>query len=793
MSRLARLVPKAIRKRYVAKFVVSILVVTVVVAAVGFAGYASIDGTVRADASEQLESTAELQADGIGDWVETMQVQTRTLSASSELAADDTQEAQGKLVEEQARMSVDVRAIHYVDADEETVVTSTDDQLRGVSLEEVDEPWGDGAIVDDLAFDDAVWHSEQAYESSTGSLDDQVMAFASRIEDRNDRFVVLVGTLEYRVDQLDQPGAGSSTAIVDGTDTVVLQPEDGQLAAADLDEEATMAALGGRMSVAEDEEFVRAYVPVADTDWVAVSTVPTDEAYGVAADVGATVIGIVVVSLLTLGVVGTVLGRQTVVPLARLRDRVDEMEDGNLETAVESNRIDEIGRLFDGFESMRRSLQTQIEEAKSAREEAERAREETEAMNRHLERKADEYSEVMQECAAGNLTVRLDPESESEAMAEIAAEFNEMVDELEETVVTVKSFATEVATASEEVTASSEEVRSASVRVSESVQEISDGATRQNDQIQAVTDEMNGLSTTTEQIAASSSEVADLAERTARTGKRGRDAAQNAIEGMSEVETESETAVEEIEQLQQEVEQIDELLEFITEVAEQTNMLALNANIEASRSGESSDGFAAVADEVKSLAEETKTAADDIERRLERIQTQTERSADAVQGASDRVSEHTDSVEDAVEALDEIADYATKTNTGVQEISAASQQQAASTQEVVAMADEVATIAAETSDESETVAAAAEEQTSALTEVSRNANALAEQASQLSGTLNQFEVDYDPAIGTSRSAESVEVGFDERTTATDDGGEPELEDDSSTDRSLESGPERTDE
>ncbi|WP_121741666.1 methyl-accepting chemotaxis protein [Natronorubrum halophilum] len=742
MSGIKKLVPSFVRRRYLAKFVISILAVVLVIALVGFISHGAIDETVRADSNEQLESTAELQADGIGDWVESMRVQTRSASSSPVLQEGDPQTVQGELVEAQARMSVDVRAIHYVDTENGEVVTSTDAELRGESLDDVEDPWTTTDFASELAFDGAVWNSESAYQSP--SLDDQVMAFASPVTERNDRVVVVIGTLEYRVQQLQQEGASSSTAIIDANGTPVLQAENASIDETSVDEDALEAALGGRLTRIEDEEFVRAYTPVGDTQWVAVTSVPTEQAYGVASDVGTNVIAMVLVSLITLGLVGVVLGRQTVVPLAELRDRTKEMEQGNLGVDLETSRSDEIGRLYDGFDSMRTSLRDQIEEAEAARQDAEQARAETEAINQHLEAKADEYRDVMAQCATGDLTQRLDPESESEAMADIARSFNSMVDELEETTAHVKTFATEVATASEEVTTSAEEVRSASEQVTESVQEISDGADRQNQHLQAVSNEISGLSTTTEQIAASSNEVADLSERTAETGRHGRKAAQEAIDGMHEIESESNEAVEAIKALEAEMEQIDELVEFISDVARQTNMLALNANIEASRGGAGGDdgnGFAVVASQVKELAEDTRETAEDIEKRLERINERTDHTATEVQKTADRISTHVDSVENAASALDEIADYASQTNDGVQEISAASEEQAASTQEVVAMTSAATGISETTAQEAQHVAAAAEEQTSALAEVSENANSLAGQAAQLSEALDRFETD----------------------------------------------------
>ncbi|MFC4439430.1 MULTISPECIES: methyl-accepting chemotaxis protein [Natrialbaceae] len=766
MSILAKLVPSFVRRRYLAKFVISILAVVLVIGSVGAVSYVAIDETVRADSNEQIESTAELQAGGIGDWTESMRVQTRTASASPVLQAGDPQEVQGEIVEAQAGMSVDVRAIHYVDTESGEVVTSTDAKLRGESLDGVEDPWATTDFESELAFDGAVWNSDAAYESP--SLDDQVMAFASPVSERDDRVVVVIGTLEYRVQQLQQEGASSSTAIVDADGTPVLQAADASIDETSVDEEALEAALGGRPTRVEDGEFVRAYTPVGDTQWVAVTSVPIEQAYGVATDVGTNVIAMVLVSLVALGLVGIVLGRQTVVPLAELHDRTKEMEEGNLDVDLETSRADEIGRLYDGFDSMRTSLQNQIQEAEAARQDAEHARTETETINRHLEAKADEYRDVMEQCAAGDLTRRLDPESESEAMADIAHSFNSMVDELEETTAHVKTFATEVATASEEVTTSAEEVRSASEQVTESVQEISDGADRQNQHLQAVSTEMGGLSTTTEQIAASSNEVADIAERTAETGRLGREAAQEAIDGMHEIEAESTEAVEAIEALEAEMEQIDDLVEFISDIARETNMLALNANIEASRGsagGEDGSGFAVVASQVKELAEDTRETAEDIEKRLERINERTDRTATEVQKTADRIATHVDSVENAAAALDEIADYASQTNDGVQEISAASEEQAASTQEVVAMASAATDISETTAQEAQHVAAAAEEQTSALTEVSENANSLAGQSAHLSEALDRFETDR--GAQSWASGANVELAYEEEASTSD--------------------------
>ncbi|WP_247003306.1 methyl-accepting chemotaxis protein [Halosolutus gelatinilyticus] len=750
------LVPDPIRRRYAAKFAVSILAVVLVIAAIGVVGYVQAGDTVERDTRNTLNSSATMQADALGEWAEGMRVQTLSVARSESIANADGSELNSRLVTTRQRLSADVRAVHYVDLESETVVASTHNPIVGSKLDAVAEPWAEASTVRNGGSGDV--RTSSAYR--TPNLDDKVMAFVAPVPGK-DAVVVLVGTIEYRVSTLHHPTVGHSTIILDANGDVVLGDERGAVKAfGDQREREVLAAVDEAGDVRQERRDGRvlAYAPVEGTDWIAVTAVSTEQAFAVRDEVGRYVATIVLVSLVALGAVALVLGRQTVSPLARLRERAERMEAGDLDVTLASRREDEIGQLFAAFANMRDALRAQIREAGRAREEAERARAETQRMNEHLELKADEYRSVMDHAANGDLTARMDSESDSEAMTEIAVAFNKMLAEIEATTERVKRFAEEVATASEQVTASSEEVQSASEQVTESIQEISDGADRQNDSLQTVVGEMDALSTTTEEIAASSNEVADFAERTAETGRDGRRAAKLAIEGMNSIETENEETVAQIERLQEDVAQIDDLLEFITDVADQTNMLALNANIEASRSIEADDsGFGAVATEVKELAAETKDAAADIETRLERIKTQTDTAVDEVRGTAAEISDHTDSVRDAADALEEIAGYAAETNTGVQEISAATQQQAASTQQVVAMVDGAAAISEETSEEAETVAAAAEEQTTALTEVSHSASDLATQASHLSTALDRFDTaadvdgsierDGEPALG----------------------------------------------
>ncbi|MCU4743155.1 HAMP domain-containing methyl-accepting chemotaxis protein [Halobacteria archaeon AArc-m2/3/4] len=804
MSGLVRTVlPDAIRRRYALKFVIVLFVLGAAVALIGYAGTGQIAAEVEQRVHSDQEALAAQEARNVEQWNERNLFFVDRTAAGVQGAADP-----GTYLESVEDEEEGVHDVHYVDLNEGIVLESTNDDLAGRPATDANETW----VIDPAVLEQ---HGEGLFEDpiAGGAHDGTPVLIYGQFVDGGDRLVLILMDLRAYADEMISSEGSVSYVVYDGTipdgildadepiasdEPVVTMDTEGESFFEPYDHAdvpfqnvtltPTLYEIGPPGAAltqsagpgSEDDDFLATAVQVTDdSDWYIVIHTPEHEAYGFVATIReygtyASTAGLLVVVL-----IGGLVGRNISRSIDRLTAKAERMENGDLDVEFDTHRIDSIGQLYDGFETMRDSLHQQIQTAHEERERAERAREETRRINRRLEAKADEYSAVMARCADGDLTARMDPgtrtrtgtgtgtgirtesetdaETETEAMTAIATNFNEMIAQLEATTAELAAFADDVAVSSEQVTASSEDVRSVSEQVSASVEDIAEDANRQNERLQSADDEMNELSTTVEQIAASANQVADFAEQTARTGKRGREAAEEAIDGMEAVEHESSRAVEEIDRLEAEMEQIDELLAFISEVAEQTNMLALNANIEAARSGATNDGFSAVAEEVKELAAETKQAAEDIEERLERIQAQTERAAAEVQQTSEQVSTHTESVERAATALDRIAEYADETNQGVQEISRATQQQAGSTQQVVAMVGEAATIADETATESEAVAAAAQEQTSALTDVAESASDLSEQATQLSAALDRFET------GT-----EVEAGMDEGTrTETD--------------------------
>lgn len=461
-------------------------------------------------------------------------------------------------------------------------------------------------------------------------------------------------------------------------------------------------------------------------------------------------------------------------PIEALSNKAAAIEEGDYDIDIESDRRDEVGDLYGSLSSMRDSLVSKVQEseeasrrAQSAKEEAETARTEAEQLNKHLQQKASEFSRVMESAADGDLTRRMDPDSESPAMSQIAESYNGMMSDIEEAFAEISSFAEEVDRMTAEVSSSTQEGKEASEQVGSSIQEISADAEKQSESLHQVSSEVQNLSGSIEEVAASADQIAASSQEMAEIGSKSQRSASDAIEEMSAIEEKSDQTIGEMKTLADEIEEIVDIVELINDIAEQTNILALNASIEAARADEAGEGFAVVAEEIKQLAGEVGDATDEVESLIVDIQSSTESAVADIQQMGKRVDSGTDTIEEALGSLDEIAAKIDDVNEGVQQISDATANQASSAEEVASMVGEVTEKSERVSSEAENVSAAAEQQTSSLERVSENSDELAKMSGNLQSMLDRFEV---KGKGTDTEPVPTESPPPDEKGATADGG-----------------------
>lgn len=188
------------------------------------------------------------------------------------------------------------------------------------------------------------------------------------------------------------------------------------------------------------------------------------------------------------------------------------------------------------------------------------------------------------------------------------------------------------------------ETRQAGVVVAENAGDMRDAVTQLVTNAQYQADQILEVSTAIGDMAASVHTIADIAHRAAgeareaiEISQEGRDAAEHAAEGMSQVREMAIQSVKKMKRLGESSQEIGEIVQMVSDFTSQTNLLALNAAIEAARAGENGRGFAIVAQEIRNLANGSAEATKQIHARIKGVQNETNSVVIAIEHSTQQV------------------------------------------------------------------------------------------------------------------------------------------------------------
>ena len=510
MSIVRTVVPNFIRKRFALKFLIVLLLMGVAIGAVGAVATDQISEQTQDRIEGEYRGLAVQESNLISQWAESNRLSTRLTSTSSEWAGEANSEMQQALRERANEdLSSDVRAVHVIEQRGDAYYAIASTRLpSGTQIDGGEQDW-----IADVSFGDpSDVRVSNVYRTSGGPS----VGFVSPVSNTENRYLMLEVATGGIASELQgaERAEGGFTMVVNASGVIQI---DEKATNPELDSEALQAygdqtPIDRALSLSDqpsavisersnsqvmDEEYAVGFAPVlvsgAQDSWTVLVHAPTSVLFGFVQTVSQFGMLATGGAVLVMLVIGAVLGYNTSSSIERLTAKAEEMEEGNLDVDIESGRIDSIGRLYDGFGEMRDALREQIDEAERARKEAEVSRAEAMEMNTYLQDTAEQYSEIMQACARGDLTRRMEPEGENEAMDQIAEEFNEMLTELEMTTGQLKTFAVEVEESGRSVQQSAETVRDASEQVADSIQKISDDSYNQKERLQRISEEMDGV------------------------------------------------------------------------------------------------------------------------------------------------------------------------------------------------------------------------------------------------------------------------------------------------------------
>ncbi len=336
-----------------------------------------------------------------------------------------------------------------------------------------------------------------------------------------------------------------------------------------------------------------------------------------------TVISLFCVVLVVLAT-GYIVNLTITQPLRQLASLTRRISRGDTSARARMAGRDEISTVASSMNSMLDNIVRLIQETQAQRD----------ALQTQVEKLVSEVSGV------GEGDLRIQAEVTSDALGVLADSFNYMVEELGALIVRVKSVA--------------QEVEDSTIAILDHMGQLVETGDIQLNQIAQSTVEVEHMANSSRQVADRSQTLYSVAQDARRNAQGGRQAVQQAVEGMGRIHQNVQTTANKVQTLGENSREINNIVEVISSIAHQTNRLALDAAIQAAMAGENGKGFGAVAADIRRLAERSKDQASSIARIVRSIREDIGAAAVSMQDTERETFAGTQLTQEAGSALESI-------------------------------------------------------------------------------------------------------------------------------------------
>ncbi len=304
-----------------------------------------------------------------------------------------------------------------------------------------------------------------------------------------------------------------------------------------------------------------------------------------------------------------------------------------------------------------------------------------------------EAEEIIEMISKGDLTARMEGDYKGnykrlqEYVNNLGESLEAMLHEVNESVSSTASAATQISSSTEEMAAGSEEQTQQATEVASAVEE---------------------MAKTILETTRNSALAADASKKAGSLAKEGGAVVEKTISGMNRIAEVVRQSAETVQALGSSSNQIGEIVQVINDIADQTNLLALNAAIEAARAGEQGRGFAVVADEVRKLAERTTKATKEIAVMIKQIQKDTAGAVQSMEMGTQEVESGKALADQAGDSLAQIIKSSDSVVDIITQVAAASEQQSSAAEEISKNIEAISSVTQEASSGIQQIANAAE-------------------------------------------------------------------------------------
>ncbi|ELY25573.1 PAS domain S-box [Halogeometricum borinquense DSM 11551] len=378
---IRRILPDKVRRSYVLKFGLAFLFLGTLVGSIGYLTTTEMTAAVERNVMQEHATVAAEEGRNFRTWHEQNKRLTGVLTATDVVRNRDPEAIQRHLRQQLVFFPDATHSIDYVNTTNNRILAGT----REVdTLQTADFP--DSSRVN-TNLDPAEPLVTEPYLINNKTL---VISYVRPVSGQPERAIILTMDLGAYGQNFRTHGRSELTLVVDSANRIIMSDEFdprygveyGQIFERLPDQHGILQTArsidpgedpSGAMEVGDrpsellsdgygfnPDGYVVGYYYFPDQDWVLLFYQSTVDSYGFVRAVQQYGTLVTVVSVLLIGVVGAILGRNTAVAVDRLTRKAGRIESGDFDVDFETNRIDNIGQLYRAFNEMQCTIREHL-------------------------------------------------------------------------------------------------------------------------------------------------------------------------------------------------------------------------------------------------------------------------------------------------------------------------------------------------------------------------------------------------------------------------------------------------